>query len=208
MAATSAGVYCPSLAKQARGAASCGDAFSQHSMVRCAGRAGLVRAPLAVICRRIELDQAATLPVANAVSAGANAADRYLGNVHNSAPADEPRQRTATLGIAGGDCGFSIALVRGLLEPVDSASHHPTLLAESADGWSLTGSKRALADGLLSSTELPRDALWPTRILCLALHNGNWMACLVPTQRQGVVLYAGGQMPGAVGSMWYSTTLR
>ena len=75
---------------------------------------GLVRAPLAVICRRIELDQAAALPVANAVSAGANAADRYLGHVHNCASIDEPRQRTATLDIAGGDCGFSIALVSGV----------------------------------------------------------------------------------------------
>ena len=83
--------------------------------------------------------------------------------------------------------GFQSHWCLGLLEPVDSAAHHPTLLADSADGWSLTGSKRALADGLLSSTELPRDALWPNRILCLALHDGNWMACLVPTQRQGVV---------------------
>lgn len=76
----------------------------------------------------------------------------------------------------------------GLLEPVDTAARQPTQLIESEGGFRLTGSKRALADGLLSSTELPRDALWPNRILCLALHKGQWAACLLPTARQGLSL--------------------
>lgn len=76
----------------------------------------------------------------------------------------------------------------GLLEPADTAAWQPTQLTESEGGFRLTGSKRALADGLLSSTELPRDGLWPSRILCLALHEGLWTACLLPIARQGVRL--------------------
>ena len=76
----------------------------------------------------------------------------------------------------------------GLLEPVNAAAQQPTRLTESAGGFCLTGSKRALADGLLSSTELPKDGLWPSRILCLALHEGHWTACLLPIARSGLSL--------------------
>lgn len=84
--------------------------------------------------------------------------------------------------------GFQSHWCLGLLEPVDAAARQPTQLRETEEGFYLSGSKRALADGLLSSTELPRDALWPSRILCLALHEGHWTACLLPTTRWGVSL--------------------
>ena len=77
----------------------------------------------------------------------------------------------------------------GLLEPVNAATPEPTRLWATNDKILLNGEKRALADGLLASTELPKDRLWPARILCIALDEARqWRACLLPTDRDGIEL--------------------
>jgi alkylation response protein AidB-like acyl-CoA dehydrogenase len=75
----------------------------------------------------------------------------------------------------------------GLLEPVGPQSQQPTRLDAREDGYVLTGSKRAVADGLLMSTQPPQTELWPKRILCLAMDpHDQWRACVLPTDRAGV----------------------
>ena len=77
----------------------------------------------------------------------------------------------------------------GLLEPVNAATAEPTRLRITPAKTYLQGEKRALADGLLMSTELPEDSLWPSRMLCIALDDAQqWQACLLPTDRAGIQL--------------------
>ena len=77
----------------------------------------------------------------------------------------------------------------GLLEPVNAPTAQPTRLHETPAGTYLQGEKRALADGLLMSTELPKDGLWPSRMLCIALDEAQqWRACLLPADRGGIKL--------------------
>jgi alkylation response protein AidB-like acyl-CoA dehydrogenase len=77
----------------------------------------------------------------------------------------------------------------GLLEPVNAATAEPTRLRITPAKTYLQGEKRALADGLLMSTELPEDGLWPSRMLCIALDDAQqWRACLLPTDRAGIQL--------------------
>jgi alkylation response protein AidB-like acyl-CoA dehydrogenase len=77
----------------------------------------------------------------------------------------------------------------GLLEPVDAKDKEPTRVTVGDSGYVLTGCKRALADGLLASTELPPSGLWPKRILCLAMDSDDqWRVCAVPADRAGVAM--------------------
>jgi alkylation response protein AidB-like acyl-CoA dehydrogenase len=77
----------------------------------------------------------------------------------------------------------------GLLEPVNAATAEPTRLRITPAKTYLQGEKRALADGLLMSTELPEDSLWSSRMLCIALDDAQqWRACLLPTDRVGIQL--------------------
>lgn len=74
----------------------------------------------------------------------------------------------------------------GLLEPVQC--REVTRLAQGDGGLRLTGEKRALADGLLMSTDLPKNSLWPRHVLCLVMHEDQWVACLLPSDRPGLEL--------------------
>ena len=74
-----------------------------------------------------------------------------------------------------------------LLEPINAQSQQPTRVVPGEGGYTLTGAKRALADGLLMATDLPRSDLWPKRILCLAMDPDNqWQAWALPADRTGV----------------------
>ena len=87
--------------------------------------------------------------------------------------------------IAAFDAHWCLAL----LEPVNAATAQPTRLHVTPGGTYLQGEKRALADGLLMSTELPKDGLWPSRMLCIALDEAQcWRACLLPADRAGIQL--------------------
>ena len=75
----------------------------------------------------------------------------------------------------------------GLLEPVNAKILEATRLVTDGNDYVLNGSKRALADGLLVSTESLRTGLWPERILCLALDSDDqWRVCVVPMALAGV----------------------
>ena len=96
---------------------------------------------------------------------------------------------------------FDVHWCLGLLEPVNAATPEPTWLRVTNDKIILNGEKRALADGLLASTELPKDRLWPARILCIALDDAQrWRACLLPTDRVGIELRP---VPNARGRWFY-----
>lgn len=74
-----------------------------------------------------------------------------------------------------------------LLEPINAKSQQPTRVVPRQGGYVLTGAKRALADGLLAATDLPRSDLWPASILCLALGpDDQWQAWVLPADRAGV----------------------
>ena len=103
--------------------------------------------------------------------------------------------------------GFQSHWCLGLLEPVDSASHHPTLLAEISGR--LVPS--AAASAPWQTVCCPPQSCPETRygqsdiVLGVARRKLDGVPCR-PLERQGVCRRW--LMPGAVGSMWYSTTLR
>ncbi|MBL6814765.1 MAG: acyl-CoA dehydrogenase family protein [Pseudomonadales bacterium] len=95
----------------------------------------------------------------------------------------ERQRKTVLPEIAAFDAHWCL----GLLEPVTAASAEPTRLHVTPSGTYLQGAKRALADGLLMSTELSKDNLWPSRMLCIALDDTEqWRACLLSTDCAGI----------------------
>ena len=83
--------------------------------------------------------------------------------------------------------GFAAHWALALLEPVNAQALQPTRLQQTDGGLVLVGAKRAMADGLLASTELASDALWPRWLLCLALDSTDtWTACVVSVDSPGL----------------------
>jgi hypothetical protein len=82
---------------------------------------------------------------------------------------------------------FAAHWALALLEPVNAKTAPPTRLQQGDNGLVLVGEKRAMADGLLASTELAKDALWPSRLLCLALDSTDtWTACALGADSPGL----------------------
>ena len=97
-----------------------------------------------------------------------------------------PLQRSSLLAEIA---SFQVHWCLGLVEPVNAATQEATRLKKQDNSFVLSGEKRALADGLLMSTEGVQNNLWPGRMLCIALDDQQqWRACLLPLNRLGVQL--------------------